>query len=133
MSYTTETSALKMPNSYMLMDEEEMMYTESGYSKYSEYYNSRAEAVNACDLNAYTLYRLAAKLDIAATTVGGCMGGLFGAAIGLIGGILASNVIFGFASAWDSAGIDARKIPRTARGCIITQEINILNMRVTVA
>lgn len=33
MSYTTETSALKMPNSYMLMDEEEMMYTESGYSK----------------------------------------------------------------------------------------------------
>lgn len=88
-----------MPNSYMLMDEEEMMYTESGYSKYSEYYNSGAEAVNACDLNAYTLYRLAAKLTMAASTVGGCISGVFGAAIGAIGGLLASNVVWNFASA----------------------------------
>ena len=31
MSYTNGTAALKMPSSYVLMNEEEMMYTEGGY------------------------------------------------------------------------------------------------------
>lgn len=125
---------MKMPDSYLLMGEDETVYVDGGYyATKSHYYNSGAEAYYDCSSIARNLRIQAGCVAVIATEVGFAVGQIFGAIIGAMGGLLAGSVIWSFANAWDNAAMDAKNWPRTARGCLATEEICGLTMRVTIS
>lgn len=117
---------LVMPDSYAVMEEEEMMYLEGGKSCTASFQSVGAAQSYFRKLGAsYRSLAVVGGLGCAltGTALGACLGGIYGAvigaAIGFVGGYILGSVVYGWGTTYYNCAYDLSKYKKSKK-CSVT-------------
>lgn len=126
--------ALVMPGSYAVMDEEEMMYVEGGRT--NSFRTTAGKAYSYCVSSCWALRLMACEAGCVIAALGTWIGNVPGIIIGVAGGLVVGNFVWGWSDAYSSASNVAASIKKKYgknQKVKVTETLNAcLNMTVSI-